>query len=111
MSSGENSEAARELERALELNPENTEALTNLGILAKRAGDSERARFYYLRALSVNAEHPETHYNLAMILEEQGETASALEHFQAFLKFGSHQRPELTRPVEGKIEELRKRLQ
>jgi tetratricopeptide (TPR) repeat protein len=84
--------------------------LTNLGILVSRAGNTERARFYYLRALQVNAEHPETHYNLAMILEEQGEASSALEHFQAFLKFGSHQRPELTRPVERKIEELRKRL-
>jgi Tfp pilus assembly protein PilF len=110
MNSGQNSEAVRELERALELNPQNTEAVTNLGILARRAGNQEQAKFYYLRALQVNPSHPETHYNLAMIFEEQGEKGSAIEHFQAFLKFGSHQRPELSRPVEGRIEELKKTL-
>jgi Tfp pilus assembly protein PilF len=110
MNDNQDSEATRELERALQLNPQNAEALTNLGILARREGQAEEAKFYYLRALQVNPGHAETHYNLAMILDEQGESGSAVEHFEAFLKFGSHTRPELTMPVEGKIQELRRRM-
>ena len=109
MGAGQDSEAGREFNRALELNPKNSEAMTNLAILARKSGNIGQAKTLYLRALQLNQSSPQTHYNLAMIYEEQGEFGKAVEHFKRFLSLGSGSYPEISRDVEKKIEELSKK--
>ena len=48
---GKATEARAHFERAVEFNPELTEAYMNLGLLAQNAGDSKRAVAYYKKFL------------------------------------------------------------
>ena len=56
--SGQAAEASRAFERALELDPENVEAMENLGIVRLRAGDPAGAEERFRRALAIDARLP-----------------------------------------------------
>ena len=106
MEDGQDAGATRAFERALELNPQNGVAMTNLAILSRRAGDIEEAKFRYLSALQVQPSSAETHYNLAVLYEEERENASAVEHYRLFLELGANRFPDFVEPVEQKIQDL-----
>jgi Tfp pilus assembly protein PilF len=106
---GQDAEAEREFERALQLNTKNAEALTNLAALAKKSGNTERAKVQYLQAIQANPASAEAHYNLAVLYEEQGEAGNAVDHFKKFLTLGSGSHPEVVADVEQKIKELSKK--
>ncbi len=69
-------------ERALELDPELSDAYVNLGRMAHQAGDAATAARWYHQALVRDARDPETHYNLALALDDLGRHADALAHYR-----------------------------
>ena len=73
------SETAEHLFRqAIDLEPNMSAALTNLGNLIYRQGDVEDARKLYERALDHDPIQAEARYNLANLLEDLGETELAI---------------------------------
>ena len=73
------SETAEHLFRqAIDLEPNMSAALTNLGNLVYRQGELEEARKLYERALDHDPLQAEARYNLANLLEDLGETELAI---------------------------------
>ena len=73
------SESAEHLFRqAIDLEPNMSAALTNLGNLVYRGGELEEARRYYERALEHDPMQAEARYNLANVFEDLGETELAI---------------------------------
>lgn len=68
-------------QRALELDPELSDAYVNLGRLAHEAGDAETAARCYHQALARDELDPVTHYNLALALEDLERHGEALAHY------------------------------
>lgn len=64
--------------RALNLEPGFAAALTNLGNLRYRQGDTEEARELYEKALELDPSQAEARYNLGNVLEDMGETDHAI---------------------------------
>jgi tetratricopeptide (TPR) repeat protein len=73
-------------ERAIEVDPNSTGALVNLGTLyfnARRYNDAER---YYKRALEVDPEYALAHFNLGNLYDERGDRARAMQHYLEALR-------------------------
>jgi tetratricopeptide (TPR) repeat protein len=58
MELGRHSQAQTALKRALALEPENVKIISNLGILALKAGDKREARGFFLSALEIDPDDP-----------------------------------------------------
>ena len=71
--------------RALELDPELTDAYVNLGRLLHESGDARAAIERYEAALLRAAQDPVAHFNLALALEDVRELAHAAEHYRRAL--------------------------
>ena len=70
--------------RALQLDPDLSDAYINLGRLLHEAGDSAGAMRLYREALTRSPDDPIAHYDLALALEDQGEmTAASSEYHRA----------------------------
>ncbi|MDQ3032127.1 MAG: tetratricopeptide repeat protein [Myxococcota bacterium] len=67
--------------RALDLDPMLANALTNLGNLRFRRGDSKEARELYDKALALDTDQPEAWYNLGFLAFERGDLEEAVRHF------------------------------
>lgn len=67
--------------QAVELDPTLANALTNLGNLRFRRGDSGEAESFYRRALEVDPEQPEAAYNLGFLCFEGGDPEEAVGFF------------------------------
>ncbi len=68
-------------ERAVELDPESTGALVNLGTMyfnARRYSEAER---YYNQAIEVDPEYALAHFNLGNLWDERGDRSRALQHY------------------------------
>ena len=74
-------EAERAYQKALELDPTLSNALTNLGNLEYRRGDLGSAEVYYRRALACDPEQPEALYNLGFVHFERDELNEAVFYF------------------------------
>lgn len=72
--------ARRELELAVRIDPELTDAWVNLGVARRRNGDSGGAERAYRRALEIDPETVSAYHNLAALLElhGRGEEAQSL---------------------------------
>lgn len=75
---GEIEEAERLYRKALEVDPHLAAAMTNLGNLRHRAGDTAEARALYEKALDHDPGLAEARYNLGNLLEDLGETELAI---------------------------------
>ena len=75
----------------------------NLALVQKAAGRTAEARDLLRRAVAIDPRNPGSHYNLAVVADEGGERASAIEHYRAFLKYGSVTHGELVAPVRARL--------
>jgi tetratricopeptide (TPR) repeat protein len=73
-------EAEKAYTVALELNGDRFEALTGMGILARKTGDSRNAFHCYLKALHLNPGYAPAYSSLAVLELQRGRDASALEY-------------------------------
>lgn len=77
--------AADAYRRALELDPELSDAYVNLGRLRHESGDAkEAARLYHL-ALERSPDDPVLHFNLALALEDTRGAEAAMQHYERAL--------------------------
>jgi len=75
---GDTQTAEHLFRQAIDLEPNMSAALTNLGNLVYRQGEVEEARRLYERALDHDPAQPEARYNLANTLEDLGEIELAV---------------------------------
>ena len=75
---GELEDAERLYRKALEIDPQLASAMTNLGNLRHKAGDTAEARALYEKALEHDPSLAEARYNLGNLLEDVGETELAI---------------------------------
>lgn len=73
-------------ERAIELDPQSSGALVNLGTVYFNLRMFDRAESLYLRAVEADRGYALGHFNLGNLYDELGERAKALEHYQSALK-------------------------
>ena len=67
--------------RALEINPENTDAQVNLGRLCQLKGNLKQARRHYKRALEISPDHQLANYNMGTIYDELDEFDTARDYY------------------------------
>ena len=75
-------EAVDFISRALEIEPNNSQSQTNIGLAWKDLGDAAQAARHFRRSLELQPDHPDTWNNLGnvlRILEKPGEAAKAYE--------------------------------
>jgi tetratricopeptide (TPR) repeat protein len=77
--------AADAYRRALELDPELTDAYVNLGRLRHEAGDAREASRLYHLALERSPSDPVLHFNLALALEDTRGAEAAILHYEQAL--------------------------
>jgi len=80
--SGRFGEAIGWYQKTLEIQPENTDALNNLGGVLQAQGKLDEAVAYYQEAISINPDSTEAHYNLGNALKEQGKLDKAVASYQ-----------------------------
>ena len=64
--------------QALEVQPENTAALTNLGVALRTQGKPDEAIESFRKVLAINPADADTHYNLGNALKERGKLDEAV---------------------------------
>ena len=82
MDRGETQMAEHLFRQAIDLEPNMSAALTNLGNLVYRQGELDEARKLYERALEHDPLQAEARYNLANLLEDMGETELAISELR-----------------------------
>jgi len=83
---GENDKALIYYQKALQVEPENTETLSNIASALAEQGKFDEALVYFNRALQVNPDHPAAHYNLAHMLKKSGRPNEAVSHYYSALR-------------------------
>jgi tetratricopeptide (TPR) repeat protein len=79
---GLNTEAVKQYQQALELNPNFSDCANNLGTVYLHQGQLDKALGYYQQALTINPGFAEVHNNLGILLTKQGKTTEAFEHYR-----------------------------
>jgi hypothetical protein len=77
--------ASAEFRTVLTLEPRSVDALVNLALAQKTAGQADLAKETLLRALTIAPRSAAAHYNLAVLCDDTSETARAIDHYRAFL--------------------------
>jgi Tfp pilus assembly protein PilF len=80
--------------------------MVNLALVQKAGGRPAEARDLLRRAVAIDPRNGGSHYNLAVFADESGDRASAVEHYRAFLKYGSLSHAELVAPVRARLAAL-----
>lgn len=78
-------QALASYERALQLTPDDPQALERVAKAAQKLGDAERALTLATRALHLAPEHPAAHHRLATLYFEKAQFKLALEHIEQAL--------------------------
>ncbi len=73
-------------ERSIELDPNSTGALVNLGTLYFNARKHQEAERYYKRALEVDPQYALAHFNLGNLYDERGDRGRAMQHYLEALR-------------------------
>jgi tetratricopeptide (TPR) repeat protein len=82
---GKTDEAIGYFTKALEINPEHSVALQNLGNAYRQKKDWENARTVLERAVTLHPEDPEVNYGLGMVYAQRNDTQRAYEYLQRAL--------------------------
>ncbi len=77
--------------------------MVNLALVQKAAGRVADARDLLRRALAIDPRNAGSHYNLAVVADEGGDAAAAIEHYRAFLRFGTINNAELVGRVRARL--------
>ncbi len=80
------SAAIDELESALRLKPEYTQAHVDLGVALQKTGRSREAVRHLEQALTLDPESAITHYNLASVMGSLGQLSAARDHLRLTLE-------------------------
>jgi Flp pilus assembly protein TadD len=83
---GRMSEAERVLKMALEIQPNDTDLLFNLGNLYNTTNQFGLAKDTYLKALDKKPDFAEAHYNLGLLYSKTNEPKSAVTHLERYLE-------------------------
>lgn len=83
---GKYDEAETAFRLALEVNPEDSDVLFNLGNLYNTQNNLAKARENYIRALDVRPDFAEAHYNLGLVYSKLEEREKAVTHLEKFLQ-------------------------
>ena len=78
--------AREQYARALELRPEDTNAMYNLGNTYAATGEWTLARGFYEKVLSLNPEHVDALFNLGFVQREEGALAQSFATFQRLVQ-------------------------
>ncbi|MBF0359186.1 MAG: tetratricopeptide repeat protein [Magnetococcales bacterium] len=65
--------------KVLDVQPENSSALSNMGVALQSKGRHGEAIVYYQKAISINPDNADAYSNLGVALQEQGELEKAVE--------------------------------
>ena len=83
---GEADAAIGELRKALEIDPDYTEAHNDLGTALFHKGQTAEAITQYQEAIRFKPDFAEAHYNLGLVLLHKGQTVEAIAEFQEALR-------------------------
>jgi Flp pilus assembly protein TadD len=106
LAEGRLEQAAAEFRVALTIDARNLESLVNLGLVQRASGRRAEARELLLRAVAIDPRHPGSRYNLAIAADDAGDIAMAIEHYRAFLRYGTVSYPELAARVRARLTAL-----
>lgn len=84
--SGDHGQAEYFYRQALDLDPQQVDALHMLGLLAYQAGRNEAARELITQALQVKPDFAEAHNNLGTVLQELGQQEAAILHWRQAIR-------------------------
>ncbi|CAL1239884.1 type IV pilus biogenesis/stability protein PilW [Candidatus Methylocalor cossyra] len=85
--------AKRDLERAIDLDGDNSEAYNALGVLYQRLDDPHQAEKYFRKALSVKADNFGARNNYGRFLCLQGKYAEGMEQFRQIMASRLYDQP------------------
>ena len=68
--------------KILEVNPNHTQVLSNLGAIFNQLGEKLKAKNYFEKAIELNPNYPDAHNNLGVIFKETGETFKAKDCYE-----------------------------
>jgi tetratricopeptide (TPR) repeat protein len=77
--------AIQDFQRALQIDPEHSIALQNLGSAYRQKKDWPKAKRMLERALALNPDDPEANYSLGMVYAQQNDTERAYDYLQKAL--------------------------
>ena len=83
---GDLKNAEKELRAAIRINPDFTEAHSNLGTLLKDMGKKEDAEKEYRDAIRINPDYATAHYNLGNLLKNMGRNEDAEAEYREALR-------------------------
>ena len=83
------SQALDQLKQALELSPEDENALDMKGAILVRQKKYREAEYSLRKAVAINPDHESAHYNLGMALLNQGKKDEAIRELQTVLRITS----------------------
>ena len=72
---------------AVECDHEYLEAWTQVGCLQLELGEKEVALDAFQIGLTIHSDYPDAHWHIAEILRQMGDIESAIEHWNAYLKY------------------------
>jgi tetratricopeptide (TPR) repeat protein len=84
---GDNAGAIRQMQKAIQWDPNSPPFHHDLAILLSTTGDSQGAVNSLKEAIRLDPENPEYHYKLALALSEAGSTAGAITALEKTVKF------------------------
>jgi tetratricopeptide (TPR) repeat protein len=79
-------EAMPYLEQALAINPRNSKALLQMGVLRQRAGDNKGALESFRAAIQVDPQMESAYYQAALVCRQLGETDQAKQYLDKFMQ-------------------------
>ena len=96
------------LENILQINPQNAEALRDLGVIAFRTGQYPRAKDLLKRAIALNIRDAKTLFHYGMALEQENDTQGALAAYITYTDYSVFSA--YRRLLEGRYHALTKEL-
>lgn len=70
------------LHSIIEDNPEDSQALYLIGIIAMQNNDEEKAAEWFTKTVNISPEATPAHYNLGVLCQNRGDLHAALHHYQ-----------------------------